>query len=287
LLTSHRVRRSVRSWQALALGLLLAATALVTVDAIVAPVEAIEARREAGLPIERGSPEIAAHVAQSPHLLGLVTWVTFGDDAQLEYLLERRPAVLSGIWVLLMLFTPFLVALSAFDQMAGDIGSRWMRFVLFRTHRGSVFAGRLLAATASSVGLFALLSLAVVAYLDLRLGVYGRAALYGWGFQGSLAVAALALPYVALCGLVSAASRSPGRALGGCVLATGLPIVVLGLTAARFESAAWVRWLHPWGWKLLLLHPECPTRLWAFGAMAAFTAAFALAGGAVFARRDL
>jgi hypothetical protein len=277
----------VRSWHAVALLLLLAATSLFIVDAIVAPVEAIEARREAGRDIERGSPEIAAQVAESQHLLGLVTWVTFGDDAQLAYLLERRPALLSGIWILLLLFTPLLVALSVFDQTAGDIGSRWMRFVVFRTRRVSVFAGRLLAATVSSLGLLALLSLAVVAYLDLRLGVYQRGDLYGWGLHGTLAVAAFALPYVALCGLVSAASRSSGRALGACVLATALPTIVLGLTAARFESAAWVDWLHPWGWKFLLLHPDSPTRLGAFGAMVAFTAVFALAGAAIFERRDL
>ena len=260
---------------------------MATVDGIVAPVDALETRRAAGLPIERGDPVLVEAVAESQHLLGLVTFLTVGDDAQTAYLLERRPALLSGIVVIFLLLTPFVVAITAFDQTAGDIGSRWMRFVLFRTRRSSVFLGRLLAAALLLFLLYAALCLAVVGYLDLRLGVYPRGELYGWGLHGYLALAALALPYLALCALVSGASRSPVRALGACVLVTALPLVALGLLGARFESAAWIDLLHPWGWKLRLLHPDAGVRLGAFTAQAGFTVLLAGAGVGLFARRDL
>ena len=95
------------------------------------------------------------------------------------------------------------------------------------------------------------------------------------------------LPYAALCSLISASSRSAVRALGACAAATVLPIVVLGLLAASFESAAWLDLLHPWGWKLRLLHPDAATRVGAFTALAGFTGALAAAAGLLFARRDL
>ena len=281
------MRTGILSRSALALALLLALAAVATVDGIVAPVEALETRRAEGRPIERGDPELVRAVAESQHLLGLVTFLTVGDDVQRAHLLEQRPALLSGIVVVLLLLTPFVVAVSAFDQTAGDVGSRWMRFVLFRTHRSSVFLGRMVATALLLLLLYAALAGGVIGYLDLRLGVYSRAELYGWGAQGYLALGALALPYVALCALVSGASRSPVRALGACLLATALPLVALGMLGARFESAAWVDLLHPWGWKLRLLHPDAGVRAGAFAAMAGFTAALACVGLGLFARRDL
>ncbi|MDJ0851388.1 MAG: hypothetical protein QNK04_23685 [Myxococcota bacterium] len=287
LVTAYGVRTGLSSRSALALTALLALTAVVTVDGIVAPVEALERRRAEAQPIERGDPELVDAVAESQHLLGLVTFLTVGDDAQTAHLLEQRPALLSGIVVVLLLLAPFVAAVSAFDQTAGDIGSRWMRFVVFRTRRSSVFLGRLAAAAMLLLLLYAALAVAVVGYLDLRLGVYPRGELYGWGAQGYLALGALSLPYVALCALVSGASRSAVRALGACVLATALPLLALGVLGARFDALAWIDLLHPWGWKLRLLHPDAGVRAGAYAAMLAFTAALAWVGAVLFARRDL
>ena len=66
-----------------------------------------------------------------------------------------------------------------------------------------------------------------------------------------------------------------------------LPILLLGLLSASVESATFLDRLHPWGWKLRLLHPDAGTRIAAFPALAGFAAAFATAGGLLFARRDL
>jgi len=264
--------------------LLLAFTAVAVVDGIVAPVEALEERN---LPVARDDAVLVSDVAASPHLVGLVTWATRADTAQIGYLLEGRPALLSGVWIVLLFLVPFLVAAITFDQTASDIGSRWLRFVVFRARRWSVFAGRLLASASTLLLLYALLCGAVVAYLDLRIGLYPRDALCSWGARGLLAVFALTLPYAALCAVASAASRSAVRALGLCAALTVLPLIALGLLSAGFESAAWLDLLHPWGWKLRLLHPDAGVRLGAYAALAGFTAAFAAVGGLLFVRRDL
>jgi hypothetical protein len=280
---SYGLRQRLRSRGLLAAALLLAFVAVAVVDGIVTPVEALQGN----LPAPRGDAELTAAVAGSPHLAGLVTWVTGADSLQMAYLLEQRPALLSGVWIVLLALAPFLVAVSVFDQTASDIGSRWLRFAVFRARRTSVFAGRLLESALTLLLLYALLCGAVVTYLDLRVGLYPRGDLWSWGVSGFLALAALVLPYAALCALASAASRTAVRALGLCAAATVVPIVVLGLLAASFESAAWLELLQPWGWKLRLLHPEPAARALAFGALAAFTAAFGAAGGVLFARRDL
>lgn len=263
--------------------LLLAFVAVAVVDGIVTPVEALEGR----LPAPRGDAALEASVAASPHLAGLVTWVTDADTLQMTYLLERRPALLSGIWIVLLSLAPFLVAVSVFDQTASDIGSRWLRFVLFRARRSSIFAGRLLGSAILLLLVYALLCLAVVLYLDVRIGLYPRGELYAWGLSGYLALAALVLPYVALCAIASAASSSAVRALGLCAAVTVLPIVLLSALSAGLESLTWLDLLHPWGWRLRLLHPETSTRIAALAALAAFTAGFATIGGMLFVRRDL
>lgn len=267
----------------LAAVLLLAFTAIAVVDGVVAPVEALEE----GLPARRGDTALQKEVAASPHLVGLVTWASRADAEQIDFLLERQPALLSGIWIVLLLLAPFLVATCAFDQTASDIGSRWLRFAVFRARRSSLFAGRLLESSLVLLLLYAILCMAVVGYLDLRIGLYTRDSLYAWGVSGYLALSALMLPYAALCSIASAASRSAVRALGLCALATVLPMVLLGLLSASFESAAWLDLLHPWGWKLRLLHPDTTIQLGAFAALAGFTVVFAGAGCLLFSRRDL
>lgn len=284
MVATYTVRHRLRSRTLLVSLLLLGFTAVAVVDGIVAPVEALEER---SLPAPRGDDALVADVAASPHLVGLVTWVTRADTAQIGHLLEARPALLSGVWIVLLFLAPFLAAALAFDQTASDIGSRWLRFVVFRARRRSVLGGRWLASVVTLLVLFGILCGAIVAYLDLRIGLYPRGALYAWGAEGFLALAMLLLPYVALCALVSAASRSAVRALGLCMAATVLPIVVLGLASASLESAGWLDLLHPWGWKLRLLHPDAGTRVGAYAALAGFTALFAGAAGLVFARRDL
>ena len=87
--------------------------------------------------------------------------------------------------------------------------------------------------------------------------------------------------------IASAASRSAVRALGLCAAVTVLPIALLGAASASAESLAWLDLMHPWGWRLRLLHPEAATRIEAFMVLAGFTVAFAVVGGVLFARRDL
>ncbi len=287
LLATERLRSAVASRAGLIFAALVVASAIIAVDAIVSPIEVLEDWLGAGPPSAPADAGLLSAVAESQHLRALATWVTQGDPARSAYLLQERPAILSGILLVLLLWTPFLAALGSFDQTAGDVDSRWIRFVLIRCERSSVFGGRLLAAGAIVMAVYALLVASLVAYLDWRLGLYPTASLAGWGWQGYQALTAFALPHVALCAWVSAASRSSLRALGACLVAVALPIAILGVSAAQWEGAgAWVR-LHPWGWKYQLLDPDPGARAAAFGAMLGFTAVFTIAGAATFQRRDL
>lgn len=285
LVAAYDLRGRLGSRATWALAVFAAASAVFVVDSIVGPVEALEGWLAPG--DEATAAQVAAHVAESSHLKALVTWVGDGDAERASYWLEHEPALLTGIVLVLLMLTPLLTALGAFDQTAGDVGSRWMRFVLARTERTSVFAGRLASAAAGICALLAVLLLVVTVYLDVRLSLYPRGSLYAWGLQGVLALSLLSLPHAALCAWVSAVHRSALRALAWSVVAVAAPITALGVVTAQWDVPGWIVRLHPWGWKYELLDPDPGTRALATAVMLGFTAAIAAAGAATFQRRDV
>ncbi|MEO8700398.1 MAG: hypothetical protein ABI867_10155 [Kofleriaceae bacterium] len=217
-----------------------------------------------------------------------IEWVISPEANQLEFLTEQKPAIVSAILVMLCLVTPLFSCLAGFNQTAGDIASKGLRFLLIRTERPNIFLGRFIGtflfSAVVNLGLFAILAL----YMALRVKVHDPGDMVLWLLQGYLRLQLFVLPYIALCALVSASIDS---AFGSLVIALMLAYVyplLITIGARANDVVAYGQYLTPWGYKYWLLEPVASAKfLGAAGIMIGFTAAIMFLGMNLFKKRDL
>lgn len=208
-------------------------------------------------------------------------------DAWAAYLLDDRPALLSAILVVLLFMLPFMSVLGAFNQYSGDVGTKGIRYQLLRTERANIYFGRFFGTVLYFSLTLALLLSTIVVYMGLMLDFYGWGELLRWGAVGWLCLSILAIPYVALCGLISGAIDSPFGSLVLCALAVlGVPLFAL-IGGLKWDEARYVRYLLPWATQNYLLHHSVAYVLAAVGGCAAYTTVFLTLGYRHFAKRDL
>lgn len=208
-------------------------------------------------------------------------------DKWADYLLEDKPAILSAIFLILLLGWPFVVSFGAFDLYAGDIASRQLRYQLLRADRSSIFFGRLLGLCTTLVIVLAMLGLTVTLYLGLKLGAYPWGEMLTWAAQGTLMLVVVSLPYVTLCGWISAAAGGSFTSLTLNSLVIGGVPLVASLGSLSFDAARYVNWLLPWGFQSRLLHHDPVQVGLAVGGCLLQTAVFVWLGHRTFLRRDL
>lgn len=206
---------------------------------------------------------------------------------QLGYLTEDKPAMVSVLLVLLFLATPLFACLGGFNQTAGDIGTKGLRFLLFRTERANIFWGRFFGTVAFTALVNLLLFTILGIYMAAKIKVHPAGDMLLWMGQGYLRMLLFTLPYVALCAWISAMMESAFAALAiSLLLAFFLPLF-LGI-AGSFESVVkYAQFITPWGWKYWLLEPLGGRLFAGIGAMFGFTAIFLWLGHRTFTRRDL
>ena len=204
-----------------------------------------------------------------------------------SYLLDERPALLSAIWLILLLGLPFLVSLGAFNQLSGDVQTKGIRYQLLRVARTNLYLGRFLAVALFTSGLLAAVVAIVALYIGVELRVYDALSLAGWSVWGFTALALAALPYIALCSLISASVDSPFGSLTIAQIVIGaVPLFAL-MGQASWEPLANVNYLLPWGIQMWLLHPDASKVLLAVSGCLGYTAVFLALGHLRFSRRDL
>jgi ABC-type transport system involved in multi-copper enzyme maturation permease subunit len=210
-----------------------------------------------------------------------------GEDPWATYLLERRPALLSAILLIVLFGLPFALACGAFNQYSGDVASRGIRFLLLRTERANLYFGRFIGMVAFTALAVGLLLVVVVLYLGLALPYYGWGELLAWGGLGFAALVILSLPYVALCGWISATIDSPFGSLALCgVVIGGVPLFVL-IGKIWSEHANIASYLLPWGIQNDLFHFEAVRVALAALACLGYAAVYLALGYRIFSRRDL
>jgi ABC-type transport system involved in multi-copper enzyme maturation permease subunit len=175
-------------------------------------------------------------------------------------------------------FLPFLVVLTSFDVIAGDLQARSLCYSVLRAPRSAILLGKLLAQAALFVGLSVVSSLALLGVAASLLDDFAIAA----AVPGLVRVWLVLLPYgfcyLCLSAFCSASLRQPTVAL---LAAFGLMVAlrILGLFAHIPEGSA-LSLLHYLGW---LSPAQYQTGLWEAGfAGPAFSALAYLAFGAVF-----
>lgn len=211
-----------------------------------------------------------------------------GDEIT-SFLIKEKPAMLSIALLLMLYIVPFGACAAAFNQTAGDIGSRGLRFLLPRVERSNIFLGRFFSAFFFVSLSFIILISVVTGYLLFKVPIYSFTDLSTWAIQGIISYVFYALPYVALAAWISSCMRSAFSALAMTFLAALGPTLFLQIVKAIFSKFEldWLPRLMPWGWKFTMFSSDMSDRMMGYGAMIGFTAVFLLAGLITFRKRDL
>jgi len=210
-----------------------------------------------------------------------------GFDPWTSFLLEKKPALLSAIFLVLLFGMPFVISFLAYNQVSGDIQSHGLRYLLLRTERSNIYFGRFLGTVVFSTAVMAIIVVTIVFYLGMKTRIYPALALAGWAVHGFLALAILMVPYIAVCSLISASVDSPflSLILAKVTIAGVLVFAILGSIA--WKPAKYLMYALPWGWQNNLLHPAPAHWLGAAVACLVYTAVFLMLGYYRFERRDL
>ena len=288
LVASYWARFALRTGGGLMSLLTILVSGLICAAAVISPTEHLMIQsKDVGFTPE----ETAAYIdelAGSPEFVTLVEQVTGTDSEEVGYLLQKKPALLSVIFLVLFPLVPFLVCFAAFNQTAGDIGNRGLRYLLLRTERANVFLGRFSGVAIFLFASLALLMAVLLTYVGAKFRIYPTTSLIAWGVQGLIALMLIALPYAALCAWVSSMLDGAFAALALCLLFVGFPIVFLKIADAMLPlDCAWTLRALPWGWKYELLSVHIGKRLVAGAAMLGFSVLFLFLGLLTFKKRDL
>jgi ABC-2 type transport system permease protein len=201
----------------------------------------------------------------------LQTFVT-EDEAMLDSL-AAIPIVLLVVFKLTLRFLPLFIALMGFDQLAGEVGPKSIRYLVVRVKRSSIILGKLL----SQVTLFGLLmsicTVMMVLVAKVLNAEFAAADVALWTFKLIVSSMVLSLAYLSLTALFSAVVKQSGISLvlnvialfviwfvaliGGAVRFPGEEAAQGTLAMLKAESAfAYLRYASVWHYGDDLLHPH-------------------------------
>jgi ABC-type transport system involved in multi-copper enzyme maturation permease subunit len=153
-----------------------------------------------------------------------------------------------------LFFLPLLILLIGFDQIAGEVQHRSIRYLAGRAHRGSIVVGKALGTWAVIATMVLVLHLVVWVMTAVR-GEAPAGAIASWGARFWLFSVAQAAAYAGLTTLVSSLFRTPNVALfsgAALVFSLGLANTIFGLIAAT----APLTWAFPGTYEGLLVSPD-------------------------------
>lgn len=177
---------------------------------------------------------------------------TYGNEATGKYL-AQAPLVLLGLLQGTIRFLPFFILLIGFDQIAGEIQHRTIRYSVGRAERASLVLGKALGVYGVIAVMILVLHLTV--WILLIAGGEQAIAVLSWGSRFWIFSMASAAAYVGFTSLVSAIFRTPTVALfvgAGLGFALWLTYTILGLIQATKP----VTWLFPNAYEHLLMSPD-------------------------------
>lgn len=216
---------------------------------------------------------------------GVLGWLTGLDASTVTTVFSNHPPMMMVFFLLALFGTPILVVLAACDQLSSDVGSHHVRFLLVRTSRGPLFAGKALG-TLGFVAILQILATAAAVIAALVGGVPAvEAALFGLRILVTLIF--FSIPFVALMAL--AGTVLPHPALGmACALGLQFLLWMMSsLGSLASPGLARVRFAYPTAMRFQLVSDSARDVLPALGHMTLLTLVFAIAGIVIFRWRDL
>jgi len=232
----------------------------------------------------------------------LLTFFSSYSEATIDSI-ARLPTVLLVAFSATTLVAPLLIALMGFDQVAGEVAPKSMRYLIVRARRTSIVAGKYL--TQLTV-LLTILALCVVAMVGTARGLdpeFGWGDTLSWGLKLVLAMGAIGVTYAALTALCSALAPNGPLALflnigvlfsfwlasllSGRVRLPGT-LDAVGLEATKEESVlAYLRYLVPSEFEHRLLSPDALEYATGLLAYLGFALIFLALARLALQRRDL
>lgn len=206
------------------------------------------------------------------------------DPATAAHLAACPPA-LFGLFRGTLIFLPLLILLIGFDQIAGEIQHRSVRYLAGRARREAIVAGKALGVWAV-IAVMGLVLHATVWVVMLAQGGSSAGAIVAWGPRLWLFSMAAGAAYVGLTALVSSLFRTPIVALFvGVAVFFGLWLVntILDLIPAT-QGATWA---FPATYEKLLVSSEPLRVLGGLAALIGWGAVMVTAAAMILKRRDI
>lgn len=231
-----------------------------------------------------GDPQML-DMAQNEGYRALLMLVAAGDMSVANYLATYPPMVLIFAYLSLA-FLPWLIAMTSYDLVAGDLHLRTVRFVALRTSRGAFVVGKLFSQLALVAAIAALGTVPVL--------IIGAAYLRGFDLLGNFVALVQVWPILALfafsiLGPVAFASqlvKGPGAARAlAIVLLFGMWIV--SAVALAIDDARPFSFFTPFHYKSWFFDPDFGDRMLAALACVVMCAGYTWLGFQIFRRRDL
>lgn len=177
-----------------------------------------------------------------------------GDSAIADYL-ANCPPILFVLFQGTLAFLPLLIILIGFDQIAGDVQYRSIRYFVGRAHRESIVAGKALGTWAVIAVMTLVLNLVVWIAMLIQ-HEYGVVDTLSWGVRLWLYSICFGAAYVGLLNFVSSWFKQPMLALltaVGLGFCMWLARVILEAVAGNALYGAWV---FPGHYEVLLVSPD-------------------------------
>lgn len=195
------------------------------------------------------------------------------DDEEMLDSLLTLPVVLLVVFKLTLRFVPLFVALMGFDQLAGEMGPKSIRFLVVRLKRNNLILGKFASQVTIFTALLFVCTLLMVLVARALNDDFGAKQMAVWTLRLLASSFVLALAYLALTTLCSAVVKNGAVSLVLNIMALfviwfvalvgewyrlpGDPAVQSFTSLVKDESAmAYVRYASVWHFGQDLLHPD-------------------------------
>jgi ABC-type transport system involved in multi-copper enzyme maturation permease subunit len=265
---TRRALKSGRVLVLLILFLLFVGLALTVVGGIN---HQINAKFDSQLAMAGADPGQAKEQMMATKKQFLSTFIT-DDEAMLDSL-SALPLVLLVVFKLTLRFLPLFIALMGFDQLAGEVGPKSVRYLVVRVKRNSIILGKLLS-QATLFGLLLIICTVLMVLVSKILNPdFAALDVALWTVKLVLTSFTLSLAYLALTALFSALTRQGAVSLVLNIIALFVIwfIALIGEafrfpgeealpnTLAMLKSESWIAYLRygsVWHFGDDLLHPQ-------------------------------
>jgi ABC-type transport system involved in multi-copper enzyme maturation permease subunit len=218
---------------------------------------------------------------------GVLTQLKY-DEATAKHLSTCPPPLFLFLFKGALFFLPALILLVGFDQIAGEIQHRSIRYLAGRARRSAIVAGKALGVWGVIATMTMVLSATVWTVMLIR-GGYPASLVFSWGFRIWIFTVASAAAYVGLTALVSSLFRTPIVALFvGVAALFGLWLTSSVLGALSFDATQAATWAFPSTYESRLLVSPDPLRVvGGVAALIAWGAVMVAGAAAIVSRRDI